>query len=116
MPHRIFTDVRGVGWDVWDVFPRSATGGAQRSGPTAITGPLARGWLAFQAGEARRRLAPIPALWEEASDEQLRRWCAEAMAVVPRQPRGASAALTVDAGSATRGETGSGAPAAPSPR
>jgi hypothetical protein len=60
-------------------------GGPQReAGRPAIDGQLAQGWLAFQGGESRRRLAPIPARWEEATDEQLRRWCSEALAVVPR--------------------------------
>jgi hypothetical protein len=103
MPHRIFTDVRGVAWDVWDVVPRSAAGDAHHAGPTAITGELARGWLAFQSPDARRRLAPIPFAWDEASDEQLRRWCTEALAVVPRQPRGAPAGP---------GDAGAGSPPA----
>src|SRR4051812_3882453 len=116
MPHRIFTDVRGVAWDVWDVVPRSATGDSPHAGPTTIIGPLARGWLAFQAGDARRRLAPIPASWEEASEEQLRRWCAEALAVVPRQPRAASASRPEEDRAGRRDEAASEAPPSPTAR
>ena len=86
MAHRTFSDVRGVAWEVWDVFPRLMSDTVRREAALAsISGQLAQGWLAFQAGESRRRLAPVPARWEEASDEQLQRWCSEALAVVPRQ-------------------------------
>lgn len=85
MAHRTFSDRRGVAWEVWDVFPRLMPGTTRReAGPAAIDGQLVEGWLAFQAGESRRRLAPVPAGWEEATEEQLQRWCSEALAVVPR--------------------------------
>lgn len=85
MAHRIFSDLRGVTWEVWDVFPRLLPDGVRReAAQPAIHGQLAQGWLAFQAGESRRRLAPVPAAWEEASDEQLQRWCSQALAVGPR--------------------------------
>jgi hypothetical protein len=85
MAHRTFSDVRGIAWEVWDVFPRLLSDGARHDpGHPTIDGQLAQGWLAFQAGETRRRLAPVPAHWDEATDEQLQRWCSEAFAVVPR--------------------------------
>jgi hypothetical protein len=36
-----------------------------------VPSALQDGWLAFQAGMDRRRLAPIPGNWIELSDEQL---------------------------------------------
>ena len=49
MAHRTFKDSGGRDWEVWDVVP------SQWVGPT-----LDGGWLAFQSGEDRRRLAPLP--------------------------------------------------------
>ena len=105
MAHRIFTDVRGITWDVWDVVPRSAADAPHREGSVSIAGPLARGWLAFQSGDSRRRLAPVPAAWDEASDEQLRRWCVEALTVVPLQARGALSPHGEAGGALTGAET-----------
>jgi hypothetical protein len=48
---------------------------------------MSRGWLAFEASDGeRRRLAPVPDTppqWEQASDEQLRTWCAIAEPAPP---------------------------------
>lgn len=52
----------------------------------AVAAPLQRGWLAFRSGDERRRLAPIPAAWERASDIELAAYCAAAeLADVRRQ-------------------------------
>ena len=42
-------------------------------GSRTRTAALAEGWLAFQAGSARRRLTPIPADWESCPEADLRR-------------------------------------------
>ena len=42
---------------------------------------LATGWLAFQAGTVRRRLAPIPEGWSARSDAELARLCRQAAPV-----------------------------------
>ena len=99
MPRRI-TDSRGVRWDVWEV-DRKDLGrftydrrGADRADavdapPTSLTSQanpleesflesmmvhpeLRDGWLCFQSSTDRRRLAPIPVGWHEASDDALR--------------------------------------------
>jgi hypothetical protein len=44
---------------------------------------LAQGWLAFQSGTARRRLAPIPDDWAMRPDEELVRICRDARPVPP---------------------------------
>ena len=44
---------------------------------------LVQGWLAFQSGTARRRLAPIPDGWATRPDEELVRLCREARPVPP---------------------------------
>ena len=44
---------------------------------------LVQGWLAFQSGTARRRLAPIPDGWAIRPDEELVQLCREARPVPP---------------------------------
>ena len=65
---------------------RRNRGGDRRA---ALSPQLRHGWLAFRHGDERRRLAPIPANWEDAADVQLERWCAGAESVleVRRQQR-----------------------------
>jgi hypothetical protein len=41
------------------------------------------GWLCFAAGGQRRRLAPIPADWEDCSERALEAHCARAALVTP---------------------------------
>ena len=61
MAHRTFKDSGGREWEVWDVVP------SQWVGPT-----LDGGWLAFQSGDDRRRLAPLPLYWATAPETELR--------------------------------------------
>ena len=44
---------------------------------------LVQGWLAFQSGTARRRLAPIPDGWASGPDEELVQLCRQAHPVPP---------------------------------
>lgn len=106
MAHRIFADSTGATWEVWDVVPgrlllearnhRAGTdrrvvqralpeGGERRRGGdrrATLAPQLRHGWLAFRNGDERRRLAPIPDGWEEASEEELERHCRAAERVV----------------------------------
>ena len=107
MSHRVFTDSAGLSWEVWDVVPgrlllearnhRAGTerrvaqqtlpeeGERRRGGDrrAALSPQLRHGWLAFRSNaDERRRLAPIPGLWEEATNDQLAQWCAAAEPVV----------------------------------
>ena len=50
-------------WDVWDVRPESHAGSLGKE--------LENGWLCFQCGQSRRRLFPIPTLWQERKVEEL---------------------------------------------
>lgn len=90
---REFVDAAGVVWRAWDV--RSATPRRQvhrrKTSPTDFSGPNRRirrdrrvrkvrtpdAWLAFESATEKRRLHPIPAEWELASEADLRRWCSE---------------------------------------
>lgn len=73
MAHRTFRDANGREWEAWDVVPTKWVG------PT-----LEGGWLAFQSGAERRRLAPLPLYWATAPDEELREMLRRAKPVSPR--------------------------------
>ena len=70
MALREFTDRDGVAWRVWDITPET-THPATRI-EDYLQGFL-DGWLVFESleGREKRRLYPLPARWEEASDEDL---------------------------------------------
>ena len=87
MEHRKFTDVLGVDWEVWEVYPRllerrllrerRALGrvSAERRhvpvGRPTLPRQIVGGWLAFQSRHERRRVIPVPDGWEECSDREL---------------------------------------------
>jgi hypothetical protein len=99
MAHREFTDSRRTSWQVWDVYP--ALG--DRRGPLgdrrffmretvdrrtvhgaaglAVSPGYERGWLAFQSGLERRRLAPVPEGWAGLEGAELERLCQAATPV-----------------------------------
>jgi hypothetical protein len=113
---RVFIDRSGVEWTAWEVRPGATRfGGAERRGgpdrrvmaaPDPVIerrrGPdrraparrlavglavaLAGGWLAFQAGPIRRRLAPAPEGWQQLADAELAALCDRA-AAAPAPPR-----------------------------
>jgi hypothetical protein len=68
MPYREIPDDGGA-WVVFGTRPHSGANVRPR---------YAEGWLSFQRGVERRRLAPIPDDWENASDIQLRVWLLDA--------------------------------------
>jgi len=51
-------------WDVWDVRPQARSG--------AVGNGMENGWLCFQSGSRRRRLAPIPEGWHEMDERRLK--------------------------------------------
>lgn len=85
MAHRTFRDELGREWDVWEVVPtaverrmakpasRPPVAERRKVQETRVVVPdtLQRGWLAFQSGKERRRLAPIPPDWEELTGSEL---------------------------------------------
>ena len=54
-----------------------------RSRRVTVSAELVQGWLTFQAGREKRRLAPIPSGWEAAAERQLEQYCARAHPVRP---------------------------------
>jgi hypothetical protein len=91
MAHREFTDSKRVTWNVWDVYPtlgdrRVPLGDRRRFmreteerresfNAARVSPEYLRGWLAFQSGEERRRLAPVPTGWEALDEADLERLC-----------------------------------------
>lgn len=83
MAHRQFTDSAGQVWDVWDVHPTTASrtlaqlypheSAAADSPCHAVAPGYADGWLCFGQGGERRRLAPVPADWEDLPPHELER-------------------------------------------
>ena len=74
MAYREFVDRSGESWRVWSTVP--STGSRLRGG-------FDQGWLTFERINADkslplRRLVPIPADWESASDERLDLMCRSA--------------------------------------
>jgi len=74
MAHHRFKDEDERAWVAYDVY-LSDTG--------AIHPQLRGGWIAFESGDEKRRLAPIPAEFAKATESMLRRWCHEAETVTP---------------------------------
>jgi hypothetical protein len=78
MSIREFTDSAGVKWRVWATTPREGV---------LYGDNLKSGWLTFESGSSRKRLAPIPRGWEDVSPERLELMCRVAQVV--RLARGA---------------------------
>jgi len=108
MPQRVFRTASGVEWQVWSVIPGNAPGEERRHGydrrspdpviqykgpdrrasadrrraPGAAVAPAMQlGWLVFDSGAERRRLAPIPPAWEARPACDLERFCERAVPV-----------------------------------
>jgi hypothetical protein len=73
---RSFEDSAGTTWEVFQV--RRASEASRGVSPG-----LENGWLAFVSAEGKRRLAPFPASWEDASPEELERLCTTARIANP---------------------------------
>ena len=88
MPHRQLLDMHGTQWTVWDVHPSRvqreldlARHAKRRAGaperpehaPLRLDALYASGWLCFDSGHDKRRLAPIPPGWESLDARELAR-------------------------------------------
>src|SRR3954470_9169418 len=85
MAYRTFTDRSGRTWDVWSVMPTTNVERRERQTPVdpnddrrkepesrVVLGPgMAKGWLCFQSGAEKRRLAPLPRNWETLEEREL---------------------------------------------
>ena len=78
MPLREFEDETGKHWRVWDTVPERTEG----------LGEFRAGWLTFDNGTNRCRLAPVPEKWAELPDERLVLLLKVAHAPAPRDADG----------------------------
>ena len=114
MSYRTFLDSTGKRWEVWLVTPaaaerrkvdrRAAAAAAQgfsesserrrtpdrRKAPfhrtVAVSSEFSQGWLCFETEGEKRRLAPVPAGWEEAGPDRMSTWLQAAKRVVKCGP------------------------------
>jgi hypothetical protein len=108
-PHRTFLDDLARLWNAWDVIPawgerrsierrtHGEAGGARiverrtrerrhhHGLRIALPPRLAKGWIAFEHAEERRRVAPIPAGWEQLPELGLRELWRGAEHLPPRR-------------------------------
>jgi hypothetical protein len=64
---RELTDEWGETWLVYEVRR------AMSSSELAVPEEMRRGWLCFESGTHKRRIAPVPPGWSEVSSEELLR-------------------------------------------
>ena len=79
MASRIFKDPAGTLWTVWDVIPGTHNPGTRQL--QALPEEMSGGWLCFESLAGKRRLYPIPAGWEELSEDRLDLLCRSAFPV-----------------------------------
>lgn len=87
MAYREIKDQNGTTWRVWDTDPH------QFAGRQVIAEDYASGWLTFECGDEKRRLAPSPPGWESMDGAELMRLLREAEVIGPRVRRVAGAAV-----------------------
>ena len=73
---RSFEDSSGVIWEVFEVHRTSEA-------PRGVSAGLEKGWLSFVSDIGKRRLAPFPTVWREATDLELERLCSQARVAKP---------------------------------
>ena len=76
MALREFQDRSGIEWKVWDTTPERMH--ASPASDRAL-GDLRGGWITFSSILGRRRLAPVPAGWENLPSRELERLCERAI-------------------------------------
>lgn len=78
---REFKDANGRRWRVWDVYPAPRTSGETRQTEELSNFPhrdLDTGWLCFESGSEKRRIAPVPRNWEQMAEAELAVLCERA--------------------------------------
>ena len=79
---REFQDDNGARWIA---YPVNSTARGELGGRW-LPGPYQSGWLVFESGERKLRLAPIPMGWHDMTDGALRKLLATATPTTPTTP------------------------------
>lgn len=74
----------------WIAYPVNSSARVELAG-RYLPGPYQGGWLVFECGERKLRLAPIPPGWHDMPDARLRSFLAAAQPTTPTTPRGVRA-------------------------
>lgn len=89
MAVRTFGSPDGTTWNVWDVIPEKVADlGAARG--SHLPAALVDGWLCFDCGWEKRRLAPLPPGWAARTEAELWFLCRAAEPVRARTPAGSA--------------------------
>ncbi|HEX6039243.1 hypothetical protein [Longimicrobium sp.] len=86
MAVRYFESPDGAAWRVWEVIPGQVSDFRSSYG-SHLPRDMADGWLCFDCGNEKRRLAPLPLNWHERPDGDLWFWCRAAEPVRARMAR-----------------------------
>lgn len=81
---RDFQDQAGDCWLVYAIRKAATESATRRYLPDVYQD----GWLVFESGERKLRLAPIPPGWDDMSDAELHELLAQARPVTPTEPHG----------------------------
>ena len=81
---REFIDHNGAQWVVYAVSTDPNEGASRRYLPNAYQ----QGWLVFESGDRKLRLAPVPMGWHEQTDDELRGLLGQARPTTPTLPNG----------------------------
>jgi hypothetical protein len=82
MAVRDFSDADGTGWRVWAV---SVDALQPRTAAEDYLGEYGEGWLCFESATERRRLAGVPAGWEQFPVSELQALLGRAVLVPTRR-------------------------------
>jgi hypothetical protein len=90
-PYREFADSSGTVWRVYRVEPQSVSASLARlrESMASVESERRQPWLLFESSVGdRRRLAPVPARWDEnCTDAELANWSAAADSIPPAPAR-----------------------------
>lgn len=85
MVRRRFTDKSGVEWEV--TAAATVSGFRPLEPPRTVPFRPPTTYLLFESETEKRRLAPAPPNWQDASLDDLQRWLAEATLITLRPPK-----------------------------
>lgn len=86
MAVRYFESPDGTAWRVWEVIPGQVSDFRSTHG-SHLPRDMADGWLCFDCGNEKRRLAPLPLNWQARPEGDLWFWCRAAVPVRARSAR-----------------------------
>jgi hypothetical protein len=95
MAVRTFESPEGTTWTAWEVIPAQVSEFRSTHG-SHLPAQMAEGWLCFDCGSEKRRLAPLPSDWAGRTQAELWFLCRAADPVRARTPGGCEAVLSVE--------------------